>query len=147
LIPSPTQFSVESNSSWTLPGSDLFYLGLDSSLLRLKVLIPPWTQTPFQFGFVFLNLLLEFTRTTYPGNLYPIGLPDLTRIESKQLTRTSPEHLTRALPDHINAYLALYIHTQSNYLTRFFSQSGFHLPSLTRSYLTKLPYPIFSRSD
>jgi hypothetical protein len=42
----------------------------------------------------FLNLLLEFIRTTYSGNLYPIGLPDwLTRISLRQLTRPSSECL------------------------------------------------------
>jgi hypothetical protein len=61
----------------------------------------------------FINLLLEFIRTTYPGNLYPIGLPDLTRsayrILPEQLTRTPPEHLTRAhqcLPGLIRSYPA-----------------------------------------
>jgi hypothetical protein len=37
---------------WTLLGSDLVYPGLDSPLLELKVLIPLWTQTPFQFRLV-----------------------------------------------------------------------------------------------
>jgi hypothetical protein len=96
----------------------------------------------------FLNLLLEFTRTTYPGNLYPIGLPNrLTQITPKQLTRTSPNRLTRAIPDRINAYLALYVHTRPNYLTRFFFRSDFYLPGLTQSYPAELPYPIFSRSE
>jgi hypothetical protein len=37
----------------------------------------------------FLNLLLEFTQTTYPGNPYPIGLRNW-------LTQTSPECLIRS---------------------------------------------------
>jgi hypothetical protein len=96
----------------------------------------------------FLNLLLEFTRTTYLGNLHPISLPDrLTQILPEQLIRSSSEHFTQALPDGINAYLVKYIHTRPNHITRFFSRSDFYLPSLTRSYPTELPYPIFSRSD
>jgi hypothetical protein len=96
----------------------------------------------------FLNLLLKFTRITYLGNLYPIGLPDwLTRISPGQLTRSSSECLIQALFDHINVYSTLYVHTRPNLLTRFFSQSDFYLPSLTRSYPTELPYPILSRSD
>jgi hypothetical protein len=91
----------------------------------------------------FLNLLLEFIQTTYPGNLYPIGSPNrLTRILPEQLTRTPPECLTRALPDRINAYPASFIHIWPNYLTRFFSRSDFYLPGLTRSYPPELPYPI-----
>jgi hypothetical protein len=35
----------------------------------------------------FLNLLLEFTQTTYPGNLCPIGLPDLTQSAYRNLAR------------------------------------------------------------
>jgi hypothetical protein len=96
----------------------------------------------------FLNLLLEFTQTTYPGNLHRISLPDrLTRISPEQLIRSSSEHFTRALPDGINAYLVKYIHTRPNHITRFFSRSDFYLPSLTRSYPAELPYPIFSRLD
>jgi hypothetical protein len=64
----------------------------------------------------FLNLLLEITRTTYPGNLHPIGLPD-------QLTQISPEYLIRS---------------SSESLTR----SHQCLPGLIRPYLAKSPYPI-----
>jgi hypothetical protein len=80
----------------------------------------------------FLNLLLEFIRTTYLGNLYPIGLPEShpnslpelhpsalperhTRILLEQLARTPPEHLTR---------------------------SHQCLLGLIRSYPAELPYPI-----
>jgi hypothetical protein len=88
----------------------------------------------------FLSLLLEFIWTTYPGNLYPIGLPDLTQLAYLNPTRTPLKHLTRALPNHINAYPALYVHTWPNYLTRFFSRSDFYLLGLTRSYPAELPY-------
>jgi hypothetical protein len=53
---------------WTHLGSDITHPGLDTSLLELKVLIP--------IRSCFLNLLLEFTQTTYPGSLHPIGLPE-----------------------------------------------------------------------
>jgi hypothetical protein len=71
----------------------------------------------------FLNLLLEFTRTSYLGNLYPIGLPDLTRSAYLNLTRT--------------AYLNF---TQAPYpsLTRSYQ----YLPGLICSYPAELPYPI-----
>jgi hypothetical protein len=56
----------------------------------------------------FLNLLLEFIRTGYPVNLYPIGLPNrLTRIPLEQLSRTPLERLTRShqcLPGLICSY-------------------------------------------
>jgi hypothetical protein len=80
----------------------------------------------------FLNLLLEFIRTTYPGNLYPIGLPE-------SCLNSLPELHSSALPVCIIAHQALYIHTQLNYLTRFFSRSDCYLPGLTRSLL----YPVF----
>jgi hypothetical protein len=88
----------------------------------------------------FLNLLLEFTRTTYPGNLHPIGLPES---RPNSLSDLHPS----ALLDRINAYPALYSHTWLNHLTRFFSRSNFYLHGLTRSYPTGLPYLIFPRSD
>jgi hypothetical protein len=78
--------------------------------------------------------------STYPGNFYPIGLP-----ESRP--NSLPELHPSALPDRINAYPALYVHTRPNYLTRFFSRSDFYLPGFTRSYPAGLPYPIFSRLD
>jgi hypothetical protein len=39
--------------------------------------------------------------------------------------------LIRALSNHINVYPALYVHTRSNHLTRFFSRSDFYLPDHT----------------
>jgi hypothetical protein len=49
-----------------------------------------WTRT------CFLNLLLEFSRTIYPGNLHPIGLPNLTRSTNPNLTRTVYPNFTLA---------------------------------------------------
>jgi hypothetical protein len=132
--------------SWTLLGTILAYLGLDSSLLELKVLIPHWTQTPPQFGLVFsiifLNSTGQLTRVMFTLSAYPISPDRLTRILPEQLTRTPPECLTRALADCINAYPALYVHIRPNYLTRFFSRSDFYLSGLTQSYPAELPYPI-----
>jgi hypothetical protein len=109
---------------------------------------PPLDSDSTSLRTCFLNFLPEFTRTTYPGNLYPIGLPNwLTQISPEQLTRSSPKCLIRALSHHINVYPVLYVHTRLNHLTRFFSRSDFYLPGLTRSYPTELPYPILSRSD
>jgi hypothetical protein len=75
---------------WTLLGLFLVYPGLDSSLLELKVLILPFTWTPFQFGLVssifFLSSPKQLTRVTFTLSAYPI-LPDrLTRILPEQLT-------------------------------------------------------------
>jgi hypothetical protein len=111
LISSPTRFSVEPNSSsLDLLGSDLVYPDLDSSLLKLKVLIPLWTQTPFQFGLVssisFLSSPGQLIRVTFTLSAYPI-LPDqLTQISPEQLTQNSPERLTRS-----HQYLAGLIHS------------------------------------
>jgi hypothetical protein len=90
-------------------------IGLDSALLRLKVLTPLWTWTPLQFG--------------PASSIFFLSLPI-------QLTRSSPECVIRALSDDINVYLALYVHTRTNYFTRFFSRSDLYLPDHTRS-----PYP------
>jgi hypothetical protein len=105
----------------------------------------------------FLNLLLEFIRTTYPGNLYPIGLPE-SRPNNlpEQLARAPPERLTlshQCLPDLICSYPAelpymillpiRLLPTPPNYLIRFFFQSDFYLFGLTWSYPTELPYLIF----
>jgi hypothetical protein len=131
---------------WTLLGSALAYPNLDSSLLDLNVLIPLWTQTSSQFGLVssilFLNSSGQLTQVTFTLSPYPISPDRLTRFSPEQLTRTPLEHLTWALPDCINAYPALYVHTWPNYLTRFFSQSGFYSLGLTWSYPAELPYPI-----
>jgi hypothetical protein len=67
---------------WTHLGLDLVYPGLDSPLLKLKVLIPLWTQTPFQFRLVSSIFFfsspgqrtpITSTLSTYPI-LPPIGL-------------------------------------------------------------------------
>jgi hypothetical protein len=71
----------------------------------------------------FLNILLEFIRTTYPGNLYPIGLPDLTRSAYLNLARTAYPNSTRA------PYLSL-------------TRSHQCLPSLIHSYPAELSYLI-----
>jgi hypothetical protein len=141
---------------WTLPGSDLAYPDLDPFLLELKVLVPFWTWTPSQFrlvsSIIFLNSSEQLTQVTFILSAYLISPNRLTRIPPEQLARTPPERPTRALLNHINAYPALYVQIQPNYLTRFFSRSVFYLPGLnglTRpNYLTRsLPdrtsaYPI-----
>jgi hypothetical protein len=71
----------------------------------------------------FLNLLLEFIWTTYLGNLYPIGLPDLTRSAYLNLARTAYLNPTRA-----------------HYLSLIQSHQCF--PGLIRSYPSELPYLI-----
>jgi hypothetical protein len=66
------------------------------------------------FQTCFLNLLLEFTRTTYSGNIYRIGLPDwLTRISLGQLTQSSPECLIR-LQQCLSGLICSYL-TESPY--------------------------------
>jgi hypothetical protein len=130
---------------WTLLGSDLVYPGLDSSLLKLKVLIPPWT--------------------TYLGNLYPIGLPDLTRsaylnlaqtaypnftqvpyLRASMLTRPytfilGPNTLHYSSPNWTCIDSALYSLTQPNYLTRCFSDRT-SAYQIVPGHLTRLPYPV-----
>jgi hypothetical protein len=145
---SPPQLSFQLNwipHPWTLLGSVLAHSRLDSSLLELKVLVPIQTRTPSQFGLVssifFSNLSGQLTWVTFTLSAYPISPYRLTRNPPEQLAWTPPNRLTRALLDRINAYPALNIHTQPNYLTRFFSRSDFHLPGLTRSYQAELPYP------
>jgi hypothetical protein len=65
---------------WTLLGSDIVYPSPDSSLLELKVLIPLWTWTPFQFGLVssifFLISPGQLTRVTFTLLAYPFVLPE-----------------------------------------------------------------------
>jgi hypothetical protein len=104
---------------WTLLGSVLAYPGLDSSLFKLKVLIPLWTQIPSQFRLVssilFLNSSGQLTQVTFTLSAYPIAPDQLTRILPEQLTRTPAEHLTR---------------------------SHQCLPGITCSYPAKLAYPI-----
>jgi hypothetical protein len=59
---------------WTLLGLVLAYPSLDSSLLKLKVLIPLWTQDPSQFGLVspifFFNSSEQLTRVTFTLSAY-----------------------------------------------------------------------------
>jgi hypothetical protein len=100
---------------WTLLGSNSAHLGLQSSLLELKVLIPFWTRTPSQFGLAssifFLSSPGQLTRVTFTLLAYP----NLARI---------------AYPIFIRApYLSL---------TRWHQC----LPGLVCSYPAKLPYPI-----
>jgi hypothetical protein len=138
---SPPQLNFQLNRiphPWTLLRSVLAHPGLDSALLELKVLIPFWTQTPSQFGLVssifFLNSSGQLTRVTFTLSAYPIGLLESCQNSLFEL------HLS-ALPDHINAYPALYVHTQLNYLSWFFSRLDFYLPDLIWSYPAELPYP------
>jgi hypothetical protein len=92
----------------TLLGSDLAHPSPDSSLLKLKVLIPFWTWTPSQFGLVSSTFLLssrgQLNRLTFTLSAYPIDLPE-------SHPSGLSDHHPSALPDHINAYPALYVHT------------------------------------
>jgi hypothetical protein len=100
---------------WTLLGSVLAYLGLDSFLLELNVLILLWTQTPSQFGLVssifFLNSFGQLTRVTFTLSAYTnlawTAYPNSTWVPYSSLTRSHQ-----------------------------------CLPGLRRSYPTELPYPI-----
>jgi hypothetical protein len=85
----------------------------------------------------FLNHPLEFIRTTYPGNLYPIGSSDrLTRRSLEQLTRTPPKPYPIA-----------------SMLTRLYTFISYRItlpdssPDRTSTYPSRLPYPISSRSN
>jgi hypothetical protein len=71
----------------------------------------------------FLTLLLEVIWTTYPGNLYPIGLPDLTRSAYLNPARTACLNSIRV------PYPSL-------------TQTQRCLLGLIRSYQAELPYPI-----
>jgi hypothetical protein len=148
---------------WTLLGSVLAYPSLDSSLLKLKVLILLWTRTPSQFGLVSSIFFLNSSRQ-YPGNLYPIDLPksrpnSLPKLHLSALLEPYPiaSMLTRpytlipdritlpdSSPDRTYTYPALHGLTRLNYLTQFFSRLDFYLPGLTWSYPIELPYPISS---
>jgi hypothetical protein len=124
VISSLTQFSVEPNSlsldpSWLRLSSPRPWLfltqtqGIDPLLDSDSILI--WT--------CFLNLLLEFTRTTYSGNLHPFGLPDLTWSAYPNLARiTYPIFIRASYP----------------------SLTGLHqcLLGLIRPYPVESPYPI-----
>jgi hypothetical protein len=111
---SPTRFLVEPNSSSLDPSwLALGFPGLDSSSLQLKVLIPLWTQTPYQFGLAssifFLNSFKQLTRVTFTLSAYPISPDWLTWIMPEQLTWTPSECLTRShqcLPGLIHSYPA-----------------------------------------
>jgi hypothetical protein len=161
---SPTRFLVEPNSSSLDPS--WLALGLPRPwffLTPTQGLDPPLDSDSISIRTCFLNLLLEFIQTTYPGNLYPIGLPNLTRSAYLNHARTAylnsiwvsypiASMLTRpytfisswitlldSSPDRTSTYTALHGLTWPNYLTRFFSQSDFYLPGLTRSYPAELP--------
>jgi hypothetical protein len=87
----------------------LDFPSLDSSFLKLKVLIPLWTQTPSQFGLVssifFLNSFGQLTRVTITLsaylNLARIAYPNSTLAPYLSLTR-----LHQCLPDLIHSYPA-----------------------------------------
>jgi hypothetical protein len=141
---SPPQLGFQLNQiphPWTLLGSDLVYSGLDSSLLKLKVLIPPWSQTPFQFRLVslifFLSSSRQLTRAAFTLSAYPISLPEshpnsLPKLHPSTLPEAYPiaSMLTRpymflpdritlpdSSPDRTSIYLVLHGLTQPNYLT------------------------------
>jgi hypothetical protein len=129
---------------WTFLCSDLIYSGLDSALLRLKVLTPFWTLTPLQFGpnssIFFLSLPIQLTRSSpeclirshqclsglicsYPAELlYPILLPIGLPLTRPYLT-TLPDFLTRS-----------FLGQTSNY-------------PIVPGHLTRLPYPVGLPSD
>jgi hypothetical protein len=122
------------------------------------VLIPLWTRTPLH---CFLNLLLEFTRTTYPGNLYPISLPESrpdTLLDPHPNALSEPYPIASmfiqpymlipgqiTLPDsslnQTSIYPALHSLTRPNYLTRSFPGRTSAYPILP-GHLTRLPYPV-----
>jgi hypothetical protein len=109
---SPPQHNFQLNRilhPWTLLGSDLVYPGLDSPLFKLKVSIPHWTRTPFQFGLVssifFLSsprqlTLVTFTLSTYL-NLTWIAYLNFIWAPYPSLTRSH-----QCLPRHIRSYPA-----------------------------------------
>jgi hypothetical protein len=72
---------------WTFLCSDLIYSGLDSVLLRLKVLIPFGLRLYFNS-----DILLQSSSWVYPDNL--------------------PDPHLNALSDHIKVYPALYVHSR-----------------------------------
>jgi hypothetical protein len=173
---SPPQLSFLFNQihhPWTLLGSVFVYPGFNSSLHGLKVLIPLWTRTPFQFGLVysiFFSLPGQLSQVTFTVSAYLIGLPEsrpnslpdphpsalskpywITSLFTRpynRLTRSYPTSLPESHPNTLpEPYPIASMFTRPNHLTRFFSRSDIYLPSLTRSYSTELPYPILSRSD
>jgi hypothetical protein len=108
---------------WTLLGSDLDYLGLDSSLLEHKVLIPLWTRTLFQFRLIYSIFSLSspgqltqvtFTLSAYP-NLARTAYPIFTRapyLSTSMLTQPytfKPGRITllNSSPDRTYTYPAL----------------------------------------
>jgi hypothetical protein len=131
-------------------------------LTQTQALDPPLDSGSISTQTCFLNLLLEFTWTTYQCNLYPIGSPEscLNCLPEPHLsTLPEPDPITSMLtqlymftsgwitlsnssPDRTSTYPALYGLTRPNYPTRFLSRSNFYLLGLTRSYLAELPYPI-----
>jgi hypothetical protein len=164
---SPPQLSCQLNRiphPWTLYGSDLVYPSLDSSLLKLKVLIPLWTRTPFHFrlacSIFFLSSPGQLTRVTFT-----LSASDLTRLAYPNLSRTAypnivwapypiasmltrpymliPDRITLpdSSPDQTSTYPALHSLTHPNYLTRSFSDWTSAYP-IQPSHLTQLPYPV-----
>jgi hypothetical protein len=121
---------------WTFLCSDLIYPGLDSALLRLKVLTPFLTWTPLQFGHAysifFLSLPGQLTRSSpeclirlhqclsgliclYPTeSLYPILLP-IGLLLTRSYPATLLDFLTRSFLDRTSDYPIIPGHlTQSN---------------------------------
>jgi hypothetical protein len=148
---------------WILLGSVLAYPGLDSFLLGLKVLTPPLDSDSISIRTCFLNLLLEFIRTPYPSNHYPISLPYLIQSAYPNLARIAYPNSTRVpysiasmltrpytfisdriiLPDsptdRTSTYPALHDLTWPNYLTRSLPNRTSAYP-IVPSHLTRLPY-------
>jgi hypothetical protein len=155
---------------WTFLGSDLIYPGLDSTLLRLKVLIPLWTRTPLQFGpsfsIFFLSLPGQLTRVTFTLSAYPIGLPEsrpdsLPDPHPNALSEPYPIasmfiwpymfipgriSLPGSSPNWTSTYSALHGLTWPNYLNRSFPDRTSAYP-IVPDHLTWLPYPVGLLSD
>jgi hypothetical protein len=141
----------------------LVYPSIDSPLFELKVFIPLWTQTQFQFRLVssifFLGSPELLTRVTFTllaylspescpnslSKLHPSALPKPPSIVS-MLTRPYtfiPGQITlpNSSPDRISTYPALHSLTRPNYLTRYFLDRTSAYP-IVLGHLTRLPYPV-----
>jgi hypothetical protein len=160
MISSLTRFSIEPNSLSLDPS----WLALSSTwswpfLTRTQGLDPPLDSDTISIWTCFLNLLLKFTRTTYPSSLHPIGLPDVTWSAYLNLSRTTYliyiwapyPSLTRShpcLPALICPYpaespypillLIGLLLTQPNYLTRSFPDKTYAYP-IVPDHHTRLP--------
>jgi hypothetical protein len=122
-----------SSWSWSMNPSPRWFCHI--FLTRTQGLDPLLDSYSASIWSCFLNLLPEFTQTTYPGNLYHIGLPDLTQSAYPNLTWTAYPILTRA------PYLSLIRSHQC------LSGLIISLTDLTRSAypnLARTPYPITS---